>query len=130
MHFPNIKNKDMKTKKKKINEYILEERLLNPFINNLCNLSNLLKLKLLKNLEELIFRFDIPLPLLNNQKYKIVIIKFIINLLIMLTFQQNRTKTFKLLAPYLEINCNKIPFIRTFFNPLIMNILLSLSNLL
>jgi len=103
-------------KEKKINEYILEERLLNPFINNLCNLSNLLKLKLLKNLEELIFRFDIPLPLLNNQKYKIVIIKFIINLLIMLTFQQNRTKTFKLLAPYLEINCNKIPFIRTFFN--------------
>ena len=114
--FSEYQRQSRKNKEKKINEYILEEILLNPFMNNLCNLSNLLKLQLLKNLEELIFRFDIPLPLINNQKYKIVIIKFIINLFIMITFQQNRTKTFKILAPNLEINCNKIPFIRTFFN--------------
>ena len=119
--FSEYQKKNNKNKEIKINEYILEKRLLNPFLTNLCNLSNLLKLQLLKNLEELVFRFDIPLPLLNNQKYIIVIIKFIINLLIMITFQQNKTKTFKLLAPDLEINSNKMPFIHNFFNEIALN---------
>ena len=104
------------SKERKFNEYILEEKLLNPFIFNLCNLSNLLKHQLIKNIEELVLRFDIPLPLINNQKYRIVIIKFIFDILIMLTFQDNRTNTFKILAPNLEINSNKMPFIKSFFN--------------
>ena len=108
--------KHWKNKKKKINEYILNEKLLNSFILNLCNLSNLLKLQLLKNIEELIFRFDIPIPLINNQEYTITIIKFLINLFIMITFQQNKTKTFKILASNLEFNGKKMPFLRTFFN--------------
>ena len=114
--FSEYQKKHWKNKGKNINEYILNEKLLDSFVANLCNLSNLLKLQLLQYLEELIFRFDIPLPLINNQKYKIVIIKFIINLLIMITFQQNKTKTFKILAPNLELNCNKMPFISMFFN--------------
>ena len=105
-----------KSNERKFNEFILDEKLLNPFILNLCNLSNLLKLQLIKSIEELVFRFDIPLPLINNQKYKIVIIKFIMNILIMLTFQYNKTRTFKILAPNLEINGIKMPFIKTFFN--------------
>ena len=105
-----------KSNERKFNEFILDEKLLNPFILNLCNLSNLLKLQLIKSIEELVFRFDIPLPLINDQKYKIVIIKFIMNILIMLTFQYNRTHTFKILAPNLEINGIKMPFIKTFFN--------------
>jgi len=108
--------KHWKNKTKKINEYILNEKLLNPFILNLCNLSNLLKLQLLNNLEELIFRFDIPIPLTNNQEYIITIIKFLINIFIMITFQQNKTKTFKILAQNLEFNGKKMPFIRTLFN--------------
>ena len=108
--------KNWKNKAKKINEYILNEKLLNPFVINLCNLSNLLKLQILKNLEELIFRFDIPNSLINNQEYTITIIKFLINIFIMITFQQNRTKTFKILAPNLEFNGKKMPFIRTLFN--------------
>ena len=83
-----------KSNERKFNEFILDEKLLNPFILNLCNLSNLLKLQLIKSIEELVFRFDIPLPLINDQKYKIVIIKFIMNILIMLTFQYNKTHTF------------------------------------
>ena len=105
-----------KSNERKFNEFILDEKLLNPFILNLCNLSNLLKLQLIKSIEELVFRFDIPLPLINDQKYKIVIIKFIMNILIMLTFQYNKTRTFKILAPNLEINGIKMPFIKTFFN--------------
>ena len=108
--------KNWKNKAKKINEYILNEKLLNSFVINLCNLSNLLKLQILKNIEELIFRFDIPNSLINNQEYTITIIKFLINIFIMITFQQNRTKTFKILAPNLEFNGKKMPFIRTLFN--------------
>ena len=108
--------KHWKNRTKKINEYLLNEKLLNSFILNLCNLSNLLKLQLLKNLEELIFRFDIPIPLINNPEYTITIIKFLINLFIMITFQQNKTKTFKILASNLEFNGKKMPFLRTFFN--------------
>ena len=114
-YFEKVK-KVNKSNERKFNEFILDEKLLNPFILNLCNLSNLLKLQLIKSIEELVFRFDIPLPLINNQKYKIVIIKFIMNILIMLTFQYNKTRTFKILAPNLEINGIKMPFIKTFFN--------------
>ena len=52
----------------KINDFILEEKLLNSLAINFINLSTLLKLQLLKNLTELVLRFDIPLPLLNNDK--------------------------------------------------------------
>ena len=103
-----------KSNERKFNEFILDEKLLNPFILNLCNLLN-------KSIEELAFRFDIPLPLINDQKYKIVIIKFIMNILIMLTFQYNRTHTFKILAPNLEINGIKMPFIKTFFNEIVLS---------
>ena len=34
----------------------------------------------------------------------------------MITFQQNKTKTFKILASNLEFNGKKMPFLRTFFN--------------
>ena len=33
----------------------------------------------------------------------------------MLTFQQNKTHTVKILAPNLELNSNKMPYIRSFF---------------
>ena len=102
-------------KDKKINNYILNEKLLEPFATNLCNFFNLLKMKTLNNLEELILRFDIPLPLLDNQKYLILIVKFLINILIMLTFQENKIKTLKILAPYLELNGSNMPYIRQLF---------------
>ena len=100
---------------KKMNYFILDEKLLSAFINNLINFFNLLKIKTLNNLEEFIMRFDIPLPLLNNEKYNILIIKFLINIIIMLTFQENKIHTFKLLAPYLELNSSKMPYIRQLF---------------
>ena len=100
---------------KKINNYILNEKLLEPFATNLCIFFNILKIKTLNNLEELILRFDIPLPLLDNQKYLILIVKFLTNILIMLTFQENKIKTLKLLAPYLELNGSNMPYIRQLF---------------
>ena len=100
---------------KKINDYILEEKLFNSLLINFVNLNTLLKLQLIKNLKELVLRFDIPLPILKNQCYIILIIKFLMNILIMLTFQQNQTHTVKILAPNLELNCKQMPYIQSFF---------------
>ena len=99
----------------KINDFILEEKLLNSLEINFTNLCTLLKLQLLKNLRELVLRFDIPIPIQNNPSYIILIIKFLMNILIMITFQQNQTHTVKILAPNLELNCNQYPYIRSFF---------------
>ena len=106
----NEENQDIK-----INDFILREKLLNSLVINLTNLTTLLKLQLLKNLTELVLRFDIPLPLQKNECYIILIIKFLMNILIMLTFQQNQTHTFKILAPNLELKCKTMPYIRSFF---------------
>ena len=106
----NEENQDIK-----INDFILREKLLNSLVINLTNLTTLLKLQLLKNLTELVLRFDIPLPIQKNECYIILIIKFLMNILIMLTFQQNQTHTFKILAPNLELKCKTMPYIRSFF---------------
>ena len=99
----------------KINNFILNTKLLEPFNLNLCNFFNLLKTKTINKLNEIVMRFDLPIPILENKKYIILIIKFIINILIMLTFQENKIHTLKLLAPQLELNCTSQPYIRQFF---------------
>ena len=95
-------------------------KFLDSFAKNLRNFFILLQTKTLKNLEELVFRFDIPLPILNSEKYIILLIKFIINLLIIITFQDNRIHTLKLLAPELPFNSSKMPFIRHFFKEIFL----------
>ena len=108
-------------REKSMNNFILNEKLLGPFATNLCSFLTLLKMKTLNYLEEFILRFDIPLPLLDNEKYHILIIKFIINILIMLTFQENKIHTLKILAPYLELNCSNMPYIRQLFKEILIN---------
>ena len=100
----------------RMNYYILKEKLLVPFTTNLNNFFNLLKIKTLTNLEELILRFDMPISLLEIEQYIILIIKFILNIFIMITFQLNKIHTLKLLAPHLELNCSIMPFISQLFN--------------
>ena len=106
---------------KRMNDYILDLKLFEPFCINLSNLFNLIKTKSLGKLNELVFRFDIPLPLLDKEKYIIVIIKFIINILIMVTFQKNIIHTVKLLSPELELNCSKKPYIRQLFKEILLS---------
>jgi hypothetical protein len=101
--------------KEKMYEYILNEKLLELFGVNLCNFIYTLKVNTINNLKELILRFDIPLPLLDNNNYNILIIKFIINIIIMLTFQDNKVHTLKILAPYLDFNVARFPYIGQFF---------------
>jgi hypothetical protein len=113
--FQEQKEYEIKFGPEKMNSFILNEKLLESFSSNLINFFNMLKIKLSNKLEEIILRFDIPLPLLHNQKYHSLIIKFIINLLIMFTFQENKVHTLKFLAPNLELDCSKKPYIRQFF---------------
>ena len=105
-------------KVKQMQNYILNEKLLDSFGVNLCNFLNTIKFFSLNNLQELVMRFDIPLPLLDNQKYIILMIKFIINIIIMITFQGNKVHTLKLIAPYLEVNGSNLPYINQFFREL------------
>lgn len=102
-------------KKRKMNYFILNEKFLDGFSTNLCNFFNLLKMQAFNGLNELVLRFDMPFPILESEKYVILIIKFIINIFVMLTFQENRIKTFKILAPNLILNCNKMPYIKQLF---------------
>jgi len=101
----------------KMIDFILTEKLFNSFSTNIYNFFNILNL--LNQLEEFIIRLDIPLSLINNEKYIILIIKFILNLFISLSFNNNIIYTFKILAPNLEFNCDKKPYIRKFFKELL-----------
>ena len=96
--------------------FILHDcKIIDDFVTNIKNLFNLLKFESLNTLEEIIFRFDIPIPILNSEKYRNILIKFIINLIIALSLQKNKIKTFKILAPELPFDANKMPLIKQFF---------------
>ena len=99
--------------------YILHyNKIIDDFVTNIKNLFNLLKFESLNTLEEIIFRFDIPIPILNSEKYRNILVKFIINLIIALSLQKNKIKTFKILAPELSFDANKMPLIKQFFQEL------------
>ena len=68
----------------------------------------------------LTLRFDIPMSILNSEKYIIILNKFIINILIMTTFQDNKIKTLKLIAPELSLDSNKIPYVSQLFNEIML----------
>ena len=108
-------------KERYLNNFILDNINLKEFCINLQYFFNLIKMMLINNLDELVFRFDIPLPILNSEKYIMLLVKFIINLLIMITFQNNHIHTFKLLSPELTFDSIKMPFIRELFSEICIN---------
>ena len=93
-------------------------KIIENFTTNIKNLFNLLQFESLKTLEEIIFRFDIPLQILMSEKYKYILVKFILNLFIALSLQPNKVKIFKILAPELPFDANQIPLIRQLFHEL------------
>ena len=108
-------------KEREMNYFILHHnKFIDSISKNLRNFFNLLKVKTLNNLEELIFRFDLPLSILNSEKYIILLTKFIINILIMITFQDNHIHTLKLISPQLPFNSVKMPFIRQLFREILL----------
>lgn len=108
-------------KERYLNNFILENINLRDFSVNLQQFFNLIKMNLINNLDEIVLRLDIPFPILNSEKYIILLVKFIINLLIMLTFQNHHIHTFKLISPELPLNSIKMPFIRELFKEICIN---------
>ena len=90
-------------------------KIIDNFTTNFRNFFNLLKFESLNTLEEIILRLDIPLSILTSEKYKNILCKFIINLLIALTVQKNKLKIFKIIAPELPFDAMKMPIIQQFF---------------
>ena len=97
---------------------IHHNKILDNFEKNLRNLFNLLEFESLNTLIELVLRFDIPSPILNSEKYINLLIKFIVNILIALSLQKNQIKIFKILAPKLHMDANRLQLIKQFFEEL------------
>ena len=97
---------------------IHHNKILDNFEKNLRNLFNLLEFESLNTLIELVLRFDIPSPILNSEKYINLLIKFIVNILIALSLQKNQIKIFKILAPKLPMDANRLQLIKQFFEEL------------
>ena len=108
-------------KNNEINYFTLHHnKFLELFEKNIRSFFNLLRFIILNSLEELTFRFDIPISILNSEKYIILLIKFIINILIMITFQENKIKTLKLISPELPLDSHKTPYISQLFNEILL----------
>ena len=108
-------------KENEMNYFILHHnKFLESFEKNIRSFFNLIRFIILNSLEELTLRFDIPMSILNSEKYIILLNKFIINILIMITFQDNRIKTLKLIAPELSLDSNKIPYVGQLFNEIML----------
>ena len=99
-----------------IEYFILNHKLDYYFEKNICCLFNIIKKNInINSYEEIVFRFDLPLLILSCDKYILIIIKFIINILILITFTKNRIHTLKLISPELILNGRITPFLRYLF---------------
>ena len=125
----NINNTTIKVSKKGLNIKIEDIVLNNIYPYFIRNLNFFLEILKNKNLKTLGINMDIPSLLLNNEKYIISIIKFILNILILHYFNtKSNIEELILLSPNLSINGYKIPFFDKFLNNINNNkTLLSLS---
>ena len=97
--------------------FILNHKLDFFFGKNICCLFNIIKKNIMdfNKYEEIVFRFDLPLLILSCDKYLIIIIKFIINILYLITLTYNKIHTFKLISPELILDGRITPSLRYLF---------------
>ena len=103
-----IKNTDFE-------ELILNYHLLEHFQKNLEILCSKVR-NLRKSLSEFVVILNIPTALINNDRYNLSLIKFIINLLIFLAFDKHEVKIFKIISPLLKLDTRKNPLLNDLFN--------------
>ena len=97
--------------------FILNHKLDFFYEKNICCLFNIIK-KNINNYEEIVFRFDWPLLLLTCDKYIIIIIKFIMNMINLITYIKNKIKIFKIISPELILNGKITPSLKYLFKEL------------
>ena len=68
--------------------------------------------------KEIIFRIDLPSLILSIDKYINLIIKFIINIIALITFSKNEINIFKIISPELILDGRTTPFLRYLFKKL------------
>ena len=104
----NLKNTDFE-------ELILNHYLLERFQQNLETLCSLVKHHR-KSLIELVVILNLPTILINNDRYNLSLIKFIINILIFLAFDKHTIKVIKIISPLLKLDPRKNPILNDLFN--------------
>ena len=95
---------------------LILNKLINSFENNLSKFFNLLTKK--KGIKELSLLFEIPSVLQNNEFYLLILIKFFINLFILLEYNFNNYETLIIQAEYSSMDNRKNPFLSEFFSKL------------
>ena len=99
--------------------FILNHKLDYYFEKNICCLFNIIKKNInINNYKEIVFRFDLPLLILSSDKYIIIIIKFFMNMINLISFTKNKINTFKFIAPELILDGRLTPSIKYLFNEL------------
>ena len=86
------------------------------FEKNLSLLFDIISLK--KNLAKLGLYFEIPSILINNQRYMILILKFILNIIFLLDDENYKLNTLTLLSPYTILDKDTFPSIDDYLEEL------------
>lgn len=90
-----------------IDSFLINTKLCESFHLNISKLFFILDKKI--NLKELILLFDTP-PIINiSDKYSILFIKFIINILIMISSNKNKIEILKIISPFLSFDNRLFP---------------------
>ena len=107
-----IKEKDIKDIN--MDYFLLNHKFNIDFEKNMCSLFNTIKTNII-NYKEITFRFDLPLLIQSCEKYITLIIKFIINIIILITNTKNNINIIKIISPELILDGRKIPFLSYLF---------------
>ena len=92
-----------------IDLFLINRKLYDSFESNLSKLFFILDTKI--NLKELVLIFDTPFIISINDKYINLILKYIINILLMVTSGQNKIEVLKIISPSLPFDSRLFPLL-------------------
>ena len=88
------------------------------YINFADSLQNLFYVIKNKNIKTFGFNFDIPPIMINHQNYTITILKFIINIILLIAKSENKTEKLIILSPLLKLDGRNYSFVNEIFDTL------------
>ena len=94
-------------------DIILINRLINNFAENIQKLFFVIQSK--QTLKEISLYFDIPSVLVYDDSYSLILLKFMVNFLLFLTYEPNRFNKVDIVAPYLKLDNRRFPIIEELF---------------
>lgn len=94
-------------------DIILINKLINNFAENIQKLFFVIQSK--QTLKEISLYFDIPSVLVYDDSYSLILLKFMVNFLLFLTYEPNRFNKVDIVAPYLKLDNRRFPIIEELF---------------